>query len=323
MALQRILGVISQFMNIFVLLVYGSIAKLLEALNLIMQPMLKITRTSAVPANAAKGNRSELKRSESSSKLVIPGRSFANIHNRLYLALYEAKQAEIMAQHELKQNFLVVPLASVKACEVKGAKEDSESFNPSSLIEIFKFDEMACTLERKNPTIKLVFCTGAGQPSQVRVAFLVGCHMIMSHGVDSEETHLAFKNFHGLFQRFSPADGGGVTVESCWHALYRAKSLNWIDFRKVSPQSPHVLTTSVLVTLRIPSLITEWRCWLPLRSVYERYAHESDRYTRSAPQNRRVRLSVIGAEAAFSAPRNRRGSGAPFGAAHVTGHVCV
>lgn len=237
MVLNMLLEIISQVTHIFVLMILGSVSTMLEALAFIFRPVFQIAGKSRVPVTAS--NKDQLKLNDAvqnAPKVVLPGRSFIHVHNRLYLALYDAKQAEIMAQHELKQNFLVVPIASLKACPIHGIKEDSESFNPSSLIEIFKFDEMACTLERKNPQMKLVFCTGAGQSSQIRVAFLIGCHMIMSHGIGFEETHLAFKHFHVLFERFSPADGG-VSVQSCWRALSRAKCLNWVDFRKVATKA--------------------------------------------------------------------------------------
>ena len=230
------LNIASQCVALLVITILYPISISLKFLAYLLRPIISIARSPPVKVVSEHAEQS----TPADPRLVLPTRSFVHVHNRLYLALYDTDQAEIMARHELKFNFLVVPVHQTgagpvanRANETGGCGEETESFNPSSLIEIFKFDEMACTLERKNPTMKLVFCTGAGLASQVRVAFLIGCHMIMSLGVGFEETNLSFKLFHGMFERFSPADAGGVTVENCWRALTRAKCLNWVDFRKV------------------------------------------------------------------------------------------
>ena len=173
-------------------------------------------------------------------------RSFFRVYDNLYMAFFHGDQAKVLARHELKSNFLVVPILmedQYRLCEGGSSSSNMEhnAFSPSSLTEIFKFDEMACALERNNTKTRLVFCTGGSHASQARLAFLVGCHMMMSHGTTLDDTIQYFRNLHGLFHQFASTNGGNVSVQSCWRALSSARSLHWIDFRKVPIHSPQTL----------------------------------------------------------------------------------
>jgi hypothetical protein len=165
----------------------------------------------------------------------IPNPSFFHIHNRFYLALCSHEHAEVLAKHELSNRFLVVSLKSHKNEESDTllSSEDSEGcFKPCSLSRIFKFDKMATSLERKSPSMRLVFCTGHDQTEQVSTALLLGCHMIMSHGCGFEETNLAFKYFHS--KAAVPSDSNNVSIQNCWRAVCQAKCRNWIDLESMS-----------------------------------------------------------------------------------------
>ena len=98
-------------------------------------------------------------------KNAIPGNCFIRAHKRLYLALFDHERASVMALHQLKQNFLVVPLIPKTRPDTDGV---SKGFSVASLTEIFKFDSEARTLGRQNPGCKLVFCTGADDPLVTR-----------------------------------------------------------------------------------------------------------------------------------------------------------
>lgn len=94
-------------------------------------------------------------------KNAIPANCFIRAHKRLYLALFDHERASVMALHQLKQNFLVVPLIPKTRPEADGT---SKGFSVGSLTEIFKFDSEARALARQNPGCKLVFCTGSDDP---------------------------------------------------------------------------------------------------------------------------------------------------------------
>jgi hypothetical protein len=147
------------------------------------------------------------------------------VHNRLYLALISPEQAGGIIQDEPSARFLLAPLSSLKKCEI----ENSASFAPSTLAEIYRFDEAARAQQRRHPCMKIVFPTGPHRTAQVKTAFMLGCHMIMSHGCGFEETFLAFKNVGQIFGESDIADNE-VSVKSCWRAMCQAKCRNWIDF---------------------------------------------------------------------------------------------
>jgi hypothetical protein len=132
-----------------------------------------------------------------------------------------------MAQHSLKVKYIVVPMAAMCRC----TKEDdlANTFTPSSLIEIYKFDAMANQIKRQNSGQKLIFASGRNVSVQRRATFLIGCHVIMSHGLDADTTFSMLKNINEHC-----AENGSVHVKilDCWCALERAKSIGWIDFRE-------------------------------------------------------------------------------------------
>jgi hypothetical protein len=172
---------------------------------------------------------------------LCPGNSFIRVHKRLYLALFEPDQASVMAQHELKQNFVIVPYS---------AEEGDAAANPTSLIAIYNYDCTARAVARQNPGLKLVFCAGSEPSPQARAAFLLGCHLIMSQGLSFDRTYIAFQRFHDAFDAvplaapdaagMSRGGGGALGVPSCWAALACAKGLGWIDFGRVFARDAEV-----------------------------------------------------------------------------------
>jgi hypothetical protein len=174
--------------------------------------------------------------------------SFIYVHNLLYLALLNEKQAKIVSRNVLNQNFIVIPLSMSRVNYVTGAGKEcthsekqepqTDHFIPPSLGDIFQFHEFASALDRKYPRKKLVFQTGLVQNNQMKTAFLLGCHMIMNNDVDYERTCLAFKDFHSLFHEMGPDSPHTVSIQSCWRAFCAAKSLRWIDFNSVIHADP-------------------------------------------------------------------------------------
>ena len=122
--------------------------------------------------------------------------SFFPVTRDLYLALFDADQAKRMAQHSLKVKYIVVPMAAMCRC----TKEDdlANTFTPSSLIEIYKFDAMANQIKRQNSGQKLIFASGRNVSVQRRATFLIGCHVIMSHGLDADTTFSMLENINAV-----------------------------------------------------------------------------------------------------------------------------
>jgi hypothetical protein len=177
-----------------------------------------------------------------SQAALCPGNSFIRVHKRLYLALFEEEQASVMAQQELKQNFLIVPRTPESA---------EAASNPTSLITIHRYDQIARTAARQNPGRKLVFCAGAEPTLQAKAAFLLGCHLIMGQELSADRTYLAFQRFHDAFDTVSLAapdstglsrgvGTGALSVPNCWTALATAKALGWIDFGRVFARGAEV-----------------------------------------------------------------------------------
>jgi hypothetical protein len=136
-------------------------------------------------------------------------------YDHLFLALYEETQAKRMAQHTLKSKFVVVPC--VHFVETNGC----EQFVPSPLQEIYRFDELANQASRQNAGLRLVFCAGLNPALQARVAFLLGCHMLISLEMDPGTVYAIFRK-QGCI---------GEGLLAGWWALLCAKTMGWINFQ--------------------------------------------------------------------------------------------
>jgi hypothetical protein len=155
-------------------------------------------------------------------------RPLIHIYGRLHLTLHDAEDAAKVALIDSEtSNFLVIPkLSNDKKLDEAG----EQGFDPSSLSEIFRFDQMICQIELKYPSQKLVLCAGRSMLLQARAAFLVGCHLIISRGNELEETYMALERLHGVFEKVSW--NVGVSVRSCLSSIHTAKKRDWIDFRE-------------------------------------------------------------------------------------------
>ena len=136
-------------------------------------------------------------------------------YDHLFLALYEETQAKKMARHTLKSKFVVVPC--FHSVETNGCGQ----FVPSPLQEIHRFDELANQATRQNAGLRLVFCAGLNPVIQARVAFLLGCHMVISLEMDPGAVYAIF--------RIEGCIGEGLLA--AWSALQCAKTMGWINFQ--------------------------------------------------------------------------------------------
>ena len=156
--------------------------------------------------------------------------SFFHIHDRSYFVRFEGKRAERMAHHILNRKHLIISTQPYL-----NNYDSEQSVTPASLIEIYKFDERVKQLERRNDDKILVFSAGGSVESQCRVAFLIGCHLIMSKSLDANAVYHIFER---LDEVWSPKIHQKFSIMDCWQALHHAKSLAWLDFsEQIVPDS--------------------------------------------------------------------------------------
>ena len=153
----------------------------------------------------------------------LPKTSFLSIHSRLYLALYSEEQAERIARHELNSNFLICPLTTTFPSQV-----ENRNVICSCLEEIYKFDQMCQTVTRQNEGFKIVLCTGTEPSQQIKITFLLGCHMIMNYGWSLDNALSAFDRLREMFD----AGGQDGSMQSSWRAIFWAKRRGWINFKE-------------------------------------------------------------------------------------------
>jgi hypothetical protein len=153
------------------------------------------------------------------------------LHNELYIALCGMEMANVLVEKGLK-SAMVIQFSPSMLAQGNAARDDEfvckvKNFEPSGLSEIFRFNAMVANLSKLHPGLKLVFCAEQDVQSQVQLAFLIGCHMIMTHGLGFEEAYLAFRPLYKLFERTSSDE---MSVEKSMRAFCCAKCLNWIDY---------------------------------------------------------------------------------------------
>ena len=146
-----------------------------------------------------------------------------HVHDRTYMFHFVGKHAERVAKQVLNKKYIIVSMES-KINNSPVAAE--QNYVPSSLIEIYKFDEMVKRLERRNAGHILIFSTGSSKEVQDRVVFLIGCTLIMSKTLGVSEVCRIFDRIDILRQNNSNKKG----AIDCWNALYQAKRLAWLDF---------------------------------------------------------------------------------------------
>ena len=167
--------------------------------------------------------------------------SFVHVHRNLFLALFDETQAKRMAEHELSHKFLILQV-QLSSHEVSSSSlekspldscHDCCSFIPSSLAQIYKFDENIREISRKNPGEKLVFCAGHDLIIQMKTAFLLGAHLILTHNVDAEGVADAFQCLNEEVEGVMSSGGKYLSLWNCWKSLASAQAMNWLDFWEV------------------------------------------------------------------------------------------
>ena len=123
--------------------------------------------------------------------------SFFCAHQRIYIALYDKSQAERIAKHALHVNYVIVSDNSDLREKQDFDGEEQDNFL-CSLVDVYQFDKMANQTARRNADHKLVFPAGCDARHQLKVVFLIGCHMVLSHGLNEDQTFKVLKRFNEL-----------------------------------------------------------------------------------------------------------------------------
>ncbi len=157
------------------------------------------------------------------------------LSSKLWLVLSSQQNARLVAQQ--------------LTCEESVASVDSSTFHnqfpafcemphgvrllPFSLSEIYQFDGlMQHSLSKKGSTPLLLYA-GTEPAQQVAVTFLLGCHLLMTHGLAFEEVVLALRPLQAkIGDVLGPL--GCAAFSTALRAVCCARCLDWIDFRQDS-----------------------------------------------------------------------------------------
>ena len=104
---------------------------------------------------------------------------------------------------------------------------------PVSLLEVRTFDRMMKMIASRDCSALItVVCHCFDQQTHAAVAFLLGCHLMLSHGHGFEETILLFRPLHEWIATPSAEQQQHVNYSftNLLRAICCAKCLGWIDF---------------------------------------------------------------------------------------------
>ena len=155
-----------------------------------------------------------------------------HVQSRLYLGLGAESEVIDLASRNLAGKHMTIDLKTL--CERISSLlliHPHRDFVPSPLTDLYLFDAWIQSLFLADSG-RFVFCPGLRASMQVRVCFLLGSHLIMTHGIGFEEVYLSFRPLHALFNHFSTEKGVHSSICKAWRALCASKCIGWINFCK-------------------------------------------------------------------------------------------
>ena len=164
---------------------------------------------------------------------VISGRctKMLHVHGKVYIRsngssskIHEANKSQALPSqlHEVQMCHLVHAIGDSSTTMYLGSLSEIQFFNSKAAEYVAKYHDFES---------KIVFTTES--TIDARELFMIGCHLIINHGLGFEETYLSLKPFNKYFSECSPICGD--SFETWLRCFCCAKCLDWIDFR-VSPQ---------------------------------------------------------------------------------------
>ena len=162
------------------------------------------------------------------AKVLADG--FVYLHNRLYISILDNQMAAIALKCISNMKFKYVSLLRSNIADIihrLPAMPSITLFSAPCLKDILQFDHMASGIQQRSPTKKIVFQVGSEASAQATMAFLLGCHMMLSNGLGFEETFLALGR---MIQSLDNREQGclAISMRSCLRAFCRAKCSGWI-----------------------------------------------------------------------------------------------
>jgi hypothetical protein len=158
--------------------------------------------------------------------------SLIHAFKSIFLVLQEEEKADQLAQHVFCTKYVIVPFMSSDSSSEITDSSVLEGFEPSSLTEIYNFDKVANQVARQHLDHKLVFSTSSKARARSRVVFLLGCHLILSHGMTYFDVCKSFSDIQWVFSQLPPAsDENQPSVQSCWSCIACTTRLGWLDFQ--------------------------------------------------------------------------------------------
>jgi hypothetical protein len=111
-----------------------------------------------------------------------------------------------------------------------GSSSALQGASQIALSELHCFDRWLQNISSSNPGAHIHLIAGLDPRLQVRIAFLLGCHLIASQGRGFEETFLAFRPLHQTIDLLF----GLAEFKNSLRSICCAKCLRWIDFDQSS-----------------------------------------------------------------------------------------
>jgi hypothetical protein len=142
--------------------------------------------------------------------------------SRLHIALED--DAQLLPKHSSAR------LLCFESSHVLGEEEDVNLRRRISIPSLNCIYQFHGIIKSQQKDSQMVVMAGRELIKQVKMSFLVACHMVMSHGLGFEECFLLLKPFHCLFEEYHASYG--VSVETLLRSFCCARCLDWIDFRR-------------------------------------------------------------------------------------------
>ena len=164
-----------------------------------------------------------------------------HIYNKVYIQLDDyANSKDDRLQHaDLHgSNVRVISLSQIIcAKELRSKRESTEStqyFGSFSAIQ--RFCSVTAKMIDKDRDSSIVFEIESAIYCPIPGLFIIGCHLIMTHGLGFEETYLCFKPFHKYLKSHPPKCG--ESFEAWLRAFCCAKCLDWISVPTIQAWQP-------------------------------------------------------------------------------------
>jgi hypothetical protein len=191
-------------------------------------------------------------------------KAILQVYNNFYLAEMDVKEAQITGK-----------FGSHQPQFIKVAKEAKHSgsvlYAPCKLGQLYWFCEMM-RLVKEDGKQSVVVCAGKTPEMITTCAQLMGSFLILCKGLSADEVSEVFRPLIPRFLDYGDSPRHRFSVLDCWQAIFRAKSLGWVDFESKAVDidraidmheylhydshlngSLHVIVPSKLLVFRCPS----------------------------------------------------------------------